>query len=110
MNTSYIIYLLFLHWMADFVCQPDVIAQNKSKDNLALAFHCAIYSSIFILGTFNFVFAMLLGLLHFPVDYVTSRINSKLYAEGKIHNFFVSIGFDQWIHFVTILLLGKVLL
>jgi len=73
-------------------------------------FHCAIYWAIFWLGTFNFSFAILLALIHFPVDYVTSRLNSKLYKAGKNHEFFVSIGFDQWLHFLTILLLGKALL
>ena len=53
---------------------------------------------------------MVLGLIHFPVDYVTSRLNSKLYQAGKNHEFFVSIGFDQWIHFATILLVGEALL
>jgi hypothetical protein len=110
MDIYYILYLLFIHWIADFVCQPDVIAQNKSKDNLALFFHCVIYWAIFWFGTFNFIYAFLLALIHFPIDYITSRLNSKLYAEGKIHEFFISIGFDQWIHFATILLLGKALL
>lgn len=110
MDTYFIIYLLFLHWVADFVLQTDYTAQNKSKNNKVLIFHCVIYYLIFLFGTFNFWFALGLGLIHFPVDYVTSRINSKLYGEGKIHNFFVSIGFDQWLHFVTILLLKDALL
>lgn len=110
MEINFIIYLLFLHWIADFVCQSDAIAKNKSKDNGVLFFHCVVYFSVFMLGTINFGFAFLLGLIHFPVDYVTSRLNSKLYQAGKNHEFFVSIGFDQWIHFATILLLGKAIL
>lgn len=106
----YIIYLLFLHWLADFVLQTDDMAKDKSKDNRVLGLHCVVYGSVFMIGTLNFYFALLLGLIHFPVDYVTSRLNSKLYKAGKNHEFFVSIGFDQWIHFATILLLGKALL
>lgn len=110
MNIGLIIYLLFLHWLADFVLQSDYIAQNKSKNNKALSFHCVVYYLVFLFGTLNFWFALGLGLIHFPVDYITSRLNAKLYKAGKNHEFFVSIGFDQFIHMVTILLLGKVLL
>ena len=110
MDIYLIIYLLFLHWVADFLWQSDYVAQNKSKSNKVLAFHCFLYGLFFIVGTMNIKFGLILGLIHFPVDYVTSRLNSKLYKAGKNHEFFVSIGFDQWIHFVTILLLGKALL
>jgi len=110
MEITLIIYLLFVHWLADFVWQTDYIAKNKSKSNKVLLLHCGIYSLFFAIGTLNIIYGLLLGLIHFPVDYFTSRLNSKLYQAGKNHEFFVSLGFDQWIHFVTILLLGKVLL
>lgn len=110
MTINFIIYLLFIHWLVDFVFQSDRIAKNKSKSNKVLFEHCTIYGIIFAVATFNFEFGLLLGLIHFPVDYVTSRLNSKLYQAGKNHEFFVSIGFDQWIHFATILLVGEALL
>lgn len=110
MNIGMIIYLLFVHWMADFVGQSDNMAKEKSKNNVILFEHCLIYGTIFTICTMNPLFGYLLGLIHFPVDYITSRINAKLYKAGKNHEFFVSIGFDQWIHFATILLLGKALL
>ncbi len=110
MNTGLIIWFLFLHWIADFVLQTDDIAKLKSKNNFALGFHCIAYASVFIVGTLNFNYGLLLGLIHFPADYVTSRLNSRLYKAGKNHKFFVSIGFDQLIHFITIFLLAKWLL
>lgn len=117
MNTFLIIYLLFIHWIADFVLQSDKMAKEKSSNNLMLFYHSMIYGTLFAGATimYNYgmegiLFGYLLGLIHFPVDYITSRINAKLYKAGKNHEFFVSIGFDQLIHFITIFLLAKWLL
>ena len=117
MNTGLIIYLLFIHWIADFVLQTDRMAKEKSSNNLMLFYHCFMYAILFAgatimynYGTEGILFGALLGLIHFPIDYITSRINKRLYKKGDIHNFFVSIGFDQLLHMITILLLGKVLL
>lgn len=109
MDLGMIIYLLFVHWVADFVFQSDWMAQNKSKNNLALISHCSVYGIVFMLMTWDFFLGGIVMIIHHPVDYVTSRINSKLWADKKIHWFFVSVGFDQWIHFVTILLVYKLL-
>ena len=109
-----VLWLLFAHWVADFVCQSDYMAQNKSKDNRVLAMHCFVYGVI--IGFAGFVahikypgaFYLVNALIHFPVDYVTSRINSKLWADKKVHYFFVSVGFDQFIHFITLVLIWRI--
>jgi hypothetical protein len=41
---------------------------------------------------------------HTATDYVTSRINARLWEEKKVHWFFVSIGFDQFLHYTQLLL------
>ena len=102
MSIWLICYLLFIHWMVDFVFQSDSVAKNKSSSNTVLLYHCLMYGIVFALFTVNALYGFLLGLIHFPVDYITSRINKKLYASGRIHAFFVSIGFDQLLHFLTI--------
>ena len=103
--------LLGVHWFADFVCQTDWQAKNKSKDISALSAHVLSYTAVLGFWTcflferpsfLLFAFIMLNGALHFCTDYVTSRINSHLWAKGDTHNFFVSVGFDQYIHQVTL--------
>lgn len=143
--------LLVGHFVADFLCQTDWMALNKSKRWDALAWHVAAY-----IGALYVVLAASawLGLwsnphasfddhwfyvanagAHFVTDAVTSRITSKLwfisfyprpddqkspsgilqpygayplYAAvdqgNKRHWFFVVIGFDQLLHYVTLFL------
>ena len=100
---STIVVLLVLHWVADFVLQSDRVAQNKSKSNLVLLEHITIYSLPFILF-FGPVFAIVNAIIHGLVDYYTSRLTSKLWADGQVHNFFVVIGFDQLLHISTLVI------
>lgn len=105
-----IVVLMFFHWVADFVCQSDWMAKNKSHDNKALALHVGTYSLVMLilcLIAFHFSWLVLLfvavnGVLHFITDYVTSRCTSYLWKKGDVHNFFVMIGFDQFIHLFCI--------
>lgn len=119
--------ILFIHWMADFIFQSDWQAKNKSKSNKALFEHitayCSIWSIAIVLYTGYDLFAhyyhpihgyiWMLNLVlflvitfacHFVTDYFTSRLNSKLWAAGKVHEFFVSVGFDQLLHFTQLFL------
>jgi len=48
------------------------------------------------------VWAVINGVLHFITDAVTSRITSKLWQKGDMHNFFVVVGFDQLLHYVCL--------
>lgn len=102
------LWLLAVHWVADFVCQTHWQSINKSKSNEALGRHVATYTlvlaggSIFILGYYAAAFALVNGVLHFVTDYFTSRWASRLYAKQDWHNFFVVIGLDQLIHHMTL--------
>ena len=107
MTWQFVVLILFLHWVFDFVFQTDYMARNKSKSVKALASHVAIYSLWGLLIGLTFTKGLLLvGFLfitHFVIDFITSKINTKLWQAQKVHWFFVSVGFDQFLHYVTIL-------
>lgn len=92
--------IILAHWVLDFCLQPDYIAKNKSKSNILLFAHVAIYTTG--LTYFGFLYAILNGTLHFIIDYFTSRLTSLLYRKGDSHNFFVVIGFDQMLHIMIL--------
>ena len=107
------VYILLTHWVADFVCQSDRIATNKSKSLTVLGEHIAIY--YLVLGIAMIPIVILIGhpfaIFHFVVinallqgvtDFFTSRVAANLHAKGDIHNFFVVIGLDQFIHAATL--------
>lgn len=116
MNIYEVLTILFIHWFADFVLQTDKQAKGKSKNMNDLIDHTHSYSIIWLmvgsiyclyynLGPYKAVYFYLITFIcHTATDYVTSRINSRLYDEGKRHTFFVSIGFDQWLHYVQLFL------
>jgi len=97
-----IIAIVWLHFIADFVLQSDKMAQNKSKSNKWLGIHCLVYTIPFLI--LGWKFAILNGILHFGVDWCTSRVNTYLWEKKEIHWFFTDIGFDQAIH-ITLLIL-----
>lgn len=114
-----ILIILFWHWIADFVLQTDWQAQNKSKNIEALLQHTSVYSASWIIpGIVIFsdkysnpklffvilFFVLTTWIIHSITDFFTSKLNTKLWNEKKIHWFFVSIGFDQFLHFTQLLL------
>ena len=116
MTFQTIMTVIAMHWVADFVLQTDWQAKNKSKDNFALLFHVTTYTiCIFVCGIFLLaneltlqnikiweMWALANGVVHFGVDYVTSRINKYLWNKGRVHDFFVMVGFDQVIHYACL--------
>ena len=115
MNLIEIFSILGIHWFADFVLQTDKQAKGKSKNWSDLLDHTFSYSFIWlIIGTIyaisinNFwlgpIFAIITLVCHTITDYITSRENSKLWEKGDVHNFFVCIGFDQYLHYVQLFL------
>lgn len=120
MNLYEILGILLVHWFADFVMQTDKMAQGKSKNWSDLISHTWTYCSIwwcfgivavvvniyypfFIYKSWSLsLFTLITFIAHTITDYITSRENSKLWEAKKIHNFFVCIGFDQWLHYVQL--------
>ena len=108
-----IVSISFLHWVFDFHLQTDKMAKEKSTCNIALLDHVWVYTwginimmlvnSQYFSGWFNMVaFVLVNAVLHFVTDWITSRASSALWKDGKVHEFFVCIGFDQFCHHVTL--------
>ena len=126
MEISIFIAILLLHWVADFLLQTDQQAVNKSKSMYHLLDHTLTYSLLWFLPVSIFALvtghrteeALLLGLkfsaitfvAHTITDFFTSRLNAKLWAKKDMHYFFVSVGFDQILHYVQLILTVKYLL
>ena len=92
-----VLLLVWLHFVADFVMQSDRVARGKSSSNLILLQHIILYGIPFCLF-FGIKYAVLNSILHFMVDWNTSRATSFLWAHKKVHWFFVVIGLDQALH------------
>lgn len=94
--------LILLHFVADFLLQTDKMAVNKSKSIKWLSIHASVYSIPFII--ISPLYALINGAIHWCVDFVTSRVTSKLWESKQVHWFFVVIGFDQALHLFTLIL------
>lgn len=114
---------MLLHWGSDFVLQTDKQAKGKSSSNYWLTQHVGNYTAAmtlflgcFLLGAGKFdiftlaVFSVITFTCHWITDYFTSRLNKRLWEKGDVHNFFVSIGFDQWLHYVQLIITYKLLI
>lgn len=119
-----VLLLLLIHWIGDFLSQNDWQAINKSKSWLALLSHTGLYTitmGVFMnlfdfLGLFThkytysiLIFIVIMFTTHTIIDYTSSRITSKLYKKGNMRTFFDVIGFDQFMHYLTIFLAYKLL-
>ena len=137
--TSELLALIWVHFIADFLLQTDKQALGKSSSNKALLSHVLVYTAALFYGLFmvdliiammspqfnwktariieraHYVtrhlgaFCLLNGILHFAVDYVSSRWGKKLYAEGRRRAFFAVVGLDQALHMTCLALTQAVL-
>lgn len=109
--------LMFAHWVGDFICQTNWMAANKSKEWKPLLVHVSIYSLVLSIAAFYIADWRLVPLflavnfgLHLGIDYITSRISSYFNKKKDMHKFFITIGFDQYLHFLSLALTMKYLL
>lgn len=118
MSWLFVIYILLLHWGFDFYFQSNAMAVNKSTSLKHLIQHSLTYSLLAVVVCFQFYlpvtayfdFVVYLFITHMFIDGATSKINSILWKKSKTHWFFVSIGFDQFLHYVAIFWFLEVIL
>lgn len=104
--------ILVGHFIADFVCQSDWMAVNKSQRWDALAWHVAVYAAVMVLMLVALVptqegaavWLAVNAVAHFLQDAIASRVMSRLrsFQGGSQHWFFIALGFDQLLHYVTL--------
>ena len=105
-----LIYVFFCHWVADFLFQSRKIAERKSKDLNALVEHCIIYTCVMVILLVAIdlemasKIAIVNGGAHLIIDGITSKITTYYYTNNKIHAFFSTIGFDQFLHTCVLIL------
>lgn len=114
MTIVQILYILLIHWIADFIMQDEKWAINKSSKWKALISHTITYSLCW-LTLFPFlsisrlgIFIVITFLFHTVTDYITSRIVKNLFEQQiygtSIPNIgaFTIIGFDQLLHYIQL--------
>lgn len=124
-----VVLVLALHWLYDFVDQPENIARNKSTSVSALTAHVTNYTLgvtfvlllyIFTSKSFNsfydlylvFCFGIITFLMHFITDFITSKQSSRCYANQRFYgwnSFWFWIGLDQLLHTLQLLYTIKLL-
>jgi hypothetical protein len=119
-----VLFILIVHWFADFVLQTHHMSIRKSSSNYYLSLHVLVYAfTTIVMWSFVFPFTSIhissLGIwlsfivifvTHWITDYFTSRLTSKLYKEERYHDFFVVIGLDQVLHYMQLLITFNYLL
>lgn len=107
--------LALLHWLGDFVLQTNWMAIHKASNSKVRLVHVLTWTASVGLGVGGYLlltgrpfdnYALFLGInfvAHYATDSVTAPLNTYLRDRDRRHAFFVSLGFDQWLHNATLL-------
>jgi len=106
------LYAMFVaHWLGDFVLQHRWLAENKSKNIVALLLHVSIYTLVLCLAMAQFfpleailIFGLVNAATHGSIDSITSKITNYFWKKQWIACFWWTIGFDQMLHTCILLL------
>ncbi len=125
-----LIYMMVLHFVADFILQSREMGQKKSSELSWLGKHLAIQFGIFFIGLIwfteeAFLFAGLNTILHGVIDWyiwkgykwsvagwlkanpehevTKTYVTTGVYEYWKDHWFYSTIGLDQLLHVSTII-------
>ena len=108
-----LIVLLVAHYVGDFLLQSRKIANNKHNNWLYLLAHGGLYSVALFIFVAVFTpnswlpvleFTVINAASHILIDKVTSTLTSKFYLKNNIKAMFSTIGLDQLIHTIILVL------
>lgn len=123
MNTTIIISLLVIHYIADYLFQTREQGNGKATSLYLLAEHVFTYMNVFglglgvmlltglapTIGSHIWIFMWLTFVLHFATDFITSKATKILWAQKKEYATFAVMGLDQLIHTVGLILTWQLL-
>ena len=103
-----ILVILFVHYVFDWRFQTRWMAENKSSRLDALGLHVLIYFiGLLIIAAFtplSITWALVNAILHFGVDFCSSKISRKAWLHHDKKRFWNTIGFDQFCHYAILFL------
>lgn len=122
-------YILFLHYLGDYIFQPYSMSVQKSEDYMMLLYHTIIYTGTIYLGLLLVVgvkeaitFSVITFFAHYVVDFVTSKVisdnssglrldpdNSKpIHKRLRLWGPISLLGFDQLLHQACLLIAAQI--
>ena len=118
MTDQIFIFILLIHFLADFALQTDEQAKGKSTDPKWLTYHVGVYSIIWLMASWFYLgdfiqalfFATVTFICHWITDFITSRVGKPFWDKGDYHNGFVVVGFDQILHYLQLWYTFKIIL
>lgn len=107
-----LIFILLIHFLADFCLQTSDQATQKSTNVHALFRHCLTYSLVWLVAGYcifdnvyaGFIFFAITLPCHFITDFITSRLGKPLWESKNYHDGFVMVGADQVLHYIQLIL------
>lgn len=88
LDLKFIIYILFIHFIADFLCQSRKMGLNKGKSIKWLSYHVLVYTLVTMFGWGIYfgipnvlLFFTLTFVTHFVTDYITSKASGYAYLK-----------------------------
>jgi hypothetical protein len=117
MEISVFIFILLIHFLADFGLQTHQQATLKSSEEKFLFYHVGVYSLVWLVAMLSygldwntsFRFAYWTLFFHFITDWITSRVGKPFWKNDDFHNGFVVVGFDQLIHYIQLIMTWKLI-
>jgi len=105
-TVEFLIRVMLLHFVADFVCQPRVIGENKHKNAWLLLLHVGIYGLV-LLTSLPLLLVLWNAVTHLFIDFLSSKLSHHLYEKEEHYWFWLVIGFDQFLHLTWLFLTVK---